>query len=88
MRLPNRVQRERKPSPERECPRHRAWVRRHHCCVPACLNIPIECAHVRTGTDSAVAKHLRLLRIPSAVTRRLKTKVEECVLKVTHTQKC
>ncbi len=54
MRLPNRVQRERKLAPERECPGHRAWVRRHHCCVPGCLNIPIECAHVRTGTDGGI----------------------------------
>ena len=51
MRLPNRVQRERKLAAERECPGHRAWVRRHHCCVPGCLIVPIECAHVRTGTD-------------------------------------
>ena len=54
MRLPNRLQKERKPTPERECPGHRAWVRRHHCCVPGCLNLPIECAHVRTGTDGGV----------------------------------
>ena len=54
MRLPNRLQKERKLAPERECPGHRAWVRRHHCCVPGCLNIPIECAHVRTGTDGGV----------------------------------
>ena len=54
MRLPNRVQKERKVDSERECPGHRAWVRRHHCCVPGCLNIPIECAHVRTGTDGGV----------------------------------
>jgi hypothetical protein len=54
MRLPNRVQKERTVAPERECPGHRAWVRRHHCCVPACLNIPIECAHVRTGTDGGI----------------------------------
>jgi hypothetical protein len=54
MRLPSRVQRERKLARERECTGHRAWVRRHHCCVPSCLNIPIECAHVRTGTDGGV----------------------------------
>jgi hypothetical protein len=54
MRLPNRLQKERKVALERECSGHRAWVRRHHCCVPGCLNIPIECAHVRTGTDGGV----------------------------------
>lgn len=54
MRLPNRVQKERTPAADRNCPAHRAWVRRHHCCVPDCLNLPIECAHVRTGTDGGV----------------------------------
>jgi hypothetical protein len=54
MRLPNRLQKERKVDSDRECPGHRAWVRRHHCCVPGCLNIPIECAHVRTGNDGGV----------------------------------
>ena len=54
MRLPNRLHKERKLPVERECPAHRAWVRRHHCCVSGCLNIPIECAHVRRGTDGGV----------------------------------
>lgn len=54
MRLPNRLQKERKLASERESPAHRAWVRHHHCCVPGCLNIPIECAHVRTGTDGGL----------------------------------
>ena len=54
MRLPNRLLKERKLASERECPAHRAWVRRHHCCVPGCLSIPIECAHVRTGTDGGI----------------------------------
>ena len=35
----------------RTCPAHRAWVRKHHCSVPGCLSLPIECAHVRRGTD-------------------------------------
>ena len=35
----------------RSCPAHRAWVRKHHCSVPGCLALPIECAHVRRGTD-------------------------------------
>ena len=54
MRLPNRLQKERKFAADRECPGHRAWVRRHHCCVPGCLKIPIECAHVRRGTDGGI----------------------------------
>lgn len=35
----------------RSCPAHRAWVRKHHCSVPACLELPIESAHIRRGTD-------------------------------------
>jgi hypothetical protein len=54
MRLPARLQKQRGLSPDRECAAHRAWVRRHHCCVPDCLNIAIECAHVRTGTDGGI----------------------------------
>ena len=54
MRLPNRLKQERRSTTERECPSHRAWVRRHHCCVAGCLNVPIECAHVRTGTDGGI----------------------------------
>jgi hypothetical protein len=41
-----------RPSPDpRVCPAHRAWVRRHRCSVPGCEAGPIECAHVRSGTD-------------------------------------
>ena len=49
--LPQRLERGERRRDERLCPAHRAWVRRHRCCVPACLNTEIECAHVRTGTD-------------------------------------
>ncbi|MFC4294009.1 putative HNHc nuclease [Novosphingobium tardum] len=35
----------------RACSAHRAWVRRHRCCVPGCTRGPVECAHVRCGTD-------------------------------------
>ena len=54
--FPNRLERDRAREPNgRECPAHRAWVRRHHCCVPGCLRRPIECAHVRCNTDGGVA---------------------------------
>ena len=49
--LPPRLVRERRTNPSRSCPAHRAWVRRHRCSVPGCLAGPIECAHVRSGTD-------------------------------------
>lgn len=35
----------------RTCAAHRAWVKRHYCSVPDCRRVPIECAHVRGGTD-------------------------------------
>ncbi|WP_344700493.1 putative HNHc nuclease [Sphingomonas limnosediminicola] len=38
----------------RVCPAHRAWVRMHRCCVLGCAKLPIECAHVRHGTDGGV----------------------------------
>ena len=39
----------------RSCPAHRAWVRKHHCSVSGCRALPIECAHVRRGTDGGTA---------------------------------
>lgn len=55
LRLPPRVERPRARENRRSCPAHRAWVRRHRCCVPGCQMLPIECAHVRTGTDGGQA---------------------------------
>ncbi|MFP5330112.1 MAG: putative HNHc nuclease [Alphaproteobacteria bacterium] len=53
--LPKRLERSERRRDARSCPAHRAWVRRHRCCVPGCLNTAIECAHVRTGTDGGLA---------------------------------
>ena len=53
--LPKHRARPRREHCPRVCPAHRAWVRRHHCSVPGCLLVPIECAHVRRGTDGGVA---------------------------------
>ncbi len=47
--LPKRVEREKVKASPRSCPAHRAWVRKHHCCVSKCERLPIECAHVRIG---------------------------------------
>lgn len=49
--LPSRIGKSKRDREHRSCPAHRAWVRRHRCCVPGCANLPIECAHVRRGTD-------------------------------------
>lgn len=54
LRLPPRLQRQRTPKVTRSCPAHRAWVRRHRCCVPGCSRLPIECAHVRLGTNGGM----------------------------------
>ena len=51
LRLPDRLIRLKPALERRTCPAHRAWVRRHRCCVPDCERLPIECAHVRRGTD-------------------------------------
>lgn len=54
-RIPKLRARERSQLVGRECPAHRAWVRRHHCSVPGCQRLSIECAHVRGGTDGGMA---------------------------------
>ena len=53
--LPPVRKRPRRDLGEKQCPAHRAWVRRHHCCVAGCFRTPIECAHVRGGTDGGMA---------------------------------
>lgn len=37
---------------QREWPRHRRFVRSHHCCVPACFEGPVVFAHFRTAANS------------------------------------
>lgn len=54
-RLPSRIGREARVAAARTCPAHRAWVRSHHCSVTGCKRLPIECAHVRTGTDGGTS---------------------------------
>jgi hypothetical protein len=53
-RLPKRLERAERRRDERCSPAHRAWIRRHHCSVPGCTSTPIECAHVRSGTDGGI----------------------------------
>lgn len=53
--LPSRLpSKSAKAEPGRRSPAHRKWVRGHHCCVPGCKQMPIECAHVRNGTDGGL----------------------------------
>ncbi|HUE78777.1 MAG TPA: putative HNHc nuclease [Sphingomicrobium sp.] len=55
LRLPARIQKESRGRSSRTCAPHRAWVRKHHCSVPGCTRLPIECAHVRLGTNGGTA---------------------------------
>lgn len=55
VRFPGRLDRSPRPArQERTCAAHRTWVRKHKCCVGGCLGAPIECAHVRLGTDGGI----------------------------------
>jgi hypothetical protein len=54
LRFPSQLPREPKKTSSRTCAAHRAWVRRHRCSVPGCHKLPIECAHVRSGTDGGL----------------------------------
>ena len=51
--LPPRLKKAR-PSKRVRCPAHLAWVRGFACSVPGCSGMPIEAAHVRTGTDGGI----------------------------------
>lgn len=51
LRFPSRLPPRPPKSSARNCAGHRAWVRRHCCSVPGSRRGPIECAHIRTGTD-------------------------------------
>ena len=54
LRFPQRLPSEPRKASSRACAAHRAWVRRHRCSVPGCRRLPIECAHVRSGTDGGL----------------------------------
>jgi len=49
--LPRLVLQPKRKRQSRTCAAHRAWIKRHYCSVPDCRRGPIECAHVRGGTD-------------------------------------
>jgi hypothetical protein len=54
LRFPSRLPPKPPKSSPRTCAAHCAWVRRHRCSVAGCRQLPIECAHVRGGTDGGV----------------------------------
>ena len=49
--LPKRIAKKPRREAQVRCPAHRAWVRSHTCSISGCDGRPIECAHVRIGTD-------------------------------------
>ena len=54
LRFPSRLPPKPRKETSRTCAPHRAWVRRHRCSVLGCMRLPIECAHVRMGTDGGM----------------------------------
>jgi hypothetical protein len=53
--LPKRIERPRsgiERAPQRIWPRHRRFVKSHACCVPGCLNLPVDFAHIRSAANS------------------------------------
>lgn len=54
LRFPLRLSPKTPRNTSRSCAAHRSWVRRHRCSVRDCPNLPVECAHVRCGTDGGL----------------------------------
>ena len=54
LRFPSLLQTRSGKKASRSCAAHRSWVRRHRCSVRGCRKLPIECVHVRNGTDGGV----------------------------------
>jgi hypothetical protein len=51
LRFPGRLPPKPPKKNSRSCAAHRSWVKQHRCSVVNCRRTPIECAHVRGGTD-------------------------------------
>jgi len=55
--MPARRKRERmgiERAPQRIWPRHRRWVKSHHCCVPGCPALLVDFAHIRTAANAGM----------------------------------
>lgn len=56
MTLPLRIKQDRIQSAKRvRSEAHLRWVRSHRCCVSYCQGMPIQAAHVRSGTDGGTS---------------------------------
>lgn len=56
MALPRRIPKQRNRSDRWRSQAHCTFVRSHHCSVPGCDNMPIEVAHVRSGSDAGMGR--------------------------------
>lgn len=56
MTLPKRIPKERNRTERWRSAAHCSFVRSHHCCVPDCNRMPIEVAHVRSGSDAGMGR--------------------------------
>lgn len=56
MTLPARLPKKRNRSERWRSAAHCNFVRSHHCIVPGCDSLPIEVAHVRTGSDAGMGR--------------------------------
>ncbi|WP_082699626.1 DUF968 domain-containing protein [Novosphingobium barchaimii] len=56
MALPRRIPKERNRSERWRSQAHCTFVRSHQCCVPGCQEMPIEVAHVRSGSDAGMGR--------------------------------
>lgn len=45
-----------KPKPRLRSTAHRDWVRKHQCCVPGCLQMSIEVAHINRAAHRGVGQ--------------------------------
>ena len=55
MRLPDKLKRPRmrvRVTTKKIWPRHRRWVRSHGCCVPECLTLTVDFAHLRSAANA------------------------------------
>lgn len=56
MTLPRKIAKEPKRSERWRSQAHCSFVRSFHCSVPGCQGMPIEVAHVRSGSDGGMGK--------------------------------
>lgn len=56
MTLPARIPKQRNRSDRWRSLAHCTFVRSHRCVVPGCMDMPIEVAHLREGTDAGLGR--------------------------------